>query len=113
MTDLHTRRFTRVRVRCLVEMSVKDGGRTGRWDGHITELSEGGGFIEVGGDLVVGTEVMLRFGFPLIDDVICAGVVRHHEAGVGIGVEFLRLSETDREHIGGLAQGGGKGNEHA
>ncbi len=100
MTDLHKRRFTRVRVKWPVEMGVKHGS-THR-DGQIAEVSEGGGFVEVGGDYPVGTQVMLRFGFPVIDDVICSGVVRNHTPGVGIGVEFLSLSDTDRKHLGGL-----------
>ncbi len=107
MTDLHNRRFTRVRVKWPVEMGDRQSSH--RWDGQITEVSEGGGFVEVSGDHGVGTHVTLRFGFPLIDDVICIGVVRNHKPGVGVGVEFLRLSDTDRENISGLVQRGGKG----
>ena len=107
MTDLHKRRFTRVRGKWPVEMGVRHSNH--RWEGQITQVSEGGGFVEVGGDHALGTHVMLRFGFPLIVDVICIGVVRNQKPGVGVGVEFLTLSDTDREHIGGLVQHGGKG----
>ena len=106
MTDC-TRRFTRVRVRCFVEMRAWHNSHPACRDGHITVLNERGGFVEIGGDHAVNTHVMLRFGFP-ISDVLCIGVVRHHEPAGGIGVEFLRLSDTDREHVGQLIQGGGK-----
>ena len=105
MTDLHKRRFSRVRVNWPVEIGVKHGST--RWDGYITDVSEGGGFVEIGGDYTVGTQVMLRFGFPVIDDVICVGVVRNHEPGVGVGVEFLSLFDTDREHLAGLVRARG------
>ncbi len=106
MTDLHKRRFTRVRlnVKWPVEMGVRHSSDSVCWNGRITDLSERGGFVEIGGDHAVGTQVMLRFGFPLIDEVLCTGVVRHLKPGVGIGVEFLRLSDADREHIGGLVE---------
>ena len=106
MTEPQRRCFPRVHVKCPVEMGVRHSSHPVRWDGPITEVSEGGVFVEIGGDHSVGTDVMLRFGFPLIDEVLCTGVVRHHKPGVGIGVEFLRLSDTDRGHIGGLRDGG-------
>ena len=104
MTDLHTRRFTRIRVRCFVEMRVCHGSHPACRDGHITVLNERGGFVEIGGDHAVNTHVMLRFGFPF-SGVLCIGVVRHHEPG-GIGVEFLKLSDMDREHVGQLTRQG-------
>ncbi len=107
MTDLHTRRFTRVRVRYFVEMRVWHSSPPACRDGYITVLNERGGFVEIGGDHAVNTHVMLRFGFP-ISGVLCIGVVRHHEPAGGIGVEFLRLSNMDRERVGQLIQGGGK-----
>ena len=108
MTDLHRRRFTRVQVnvKCPVEMGVRHSSDPVCWNGHITDVSERGGFVEIGGDHAVGTQVMLRFGFPLIDEILCTGVVRHHKPGAGVGVEFLRLSDADREHIGGLVEAG-------
>ncbi len=93
MTDC-TRRFTRVRVRYFVEMRVWPSSHPACRDGHITVLNERGGFVEIGGDHAVNTRVMLRFGFP-ISDVLCIGVVRHHEPAGGIGVEFLRLSDPE------------------
>ena len=108
MTDLQKRRFSRVRlnVKCPVEMGVRHSSHP-VWDGHITDVSERGGFVEIGGDHAAGTQMMLRFGFPLIDEVFCNRVVRNHKPGVGIGVEFLGLSDTDREHIGGLVKARG------
>ncbi len=106
MTDLHKRCFTRVRlnVKCPVEMGIRQSSHPVSWDGHIKVVSERGGFVQIGGDHAVGTQVMLRFGFPLIDEVLCTGVVRYHKLGVGIGVEFLGLSDADRGHIGGLVE---------
>ncbi len=109
MTDLHARRFTRLRVRCLFEIRGRQGSYGVCRDGHITVVSERGGFVEIGGDYAVGTHVMLQFGSPLIDEVICVGVVRHLEPHMGIDVGFFRLSDTDRKHLGGLVRGRGKG----
>ncbi len=106
MIDLHKRRFTRAQlnVKCPVEMGVRHSSHPACWDGYIKVISERGGFVEVGGDHALGTQVMLRFGFPVIDEVLCTGVVRYHKLGVGIGVEFLGLSDADRGHIGGLVE---------
>ena len=100
------RRFPRVPVRCPVEMGIRHSSHPWCWDGQIMEVSEGGGFVQINGDQAVGTHVMLRFRVPLLDEVICTGVVRYHRLGVGIGVEFLRLSDADRGHIGELVQAG-------
>ncbi len=108
MTDPHRRHSTRVHlnVKCPVEMGVRHSTDPVLWNGHITDVSQRGGFVEIGGDHAVGTQVLLRFGFPVIDEVLCMGVVRHHRPGQGIGVEFLSLSDADRGRIGGLMRTG-------
>ena len=79
--------------------------------GHITIVGERGGFVDIGTDPVVGTQVMLQFGFPLVDEVVCVGVVRRHEPAVGVEVEFVGLSDADHKRIGVLVSSGGKGDE--
>ena len=87
----------------------KKPGPPGPSEALIRAIVERGGFVEIGGNYAMGTPVMLRFGFPLIDEVLCTGVVRHHKPGVGVGVEFLNLVETDREHLAGLVRGKARG----
>ena len=101
-----TRRGTRVKVRLLVEMHVEGEKRAVCHDGQVAVLSDRGTFIDAHGDYPLDSMVMLRFGFPLIDDIICAGVVRDCLPD-GIGVEFLNLSDGERAQLGELVLQGG------
>ena len=107
MEERNTRSVPRFTVRILAEMQIKDTERTVCHPGHIATLSERGAFIEAPGDHSLGSQVMLRFGFPLIDDIICMSVVRDTLAA-GIGVEFLRLSASERARLAGLASRNGQ-----
>ena len=106
MTTPSTRRCTRVKVRLLVEMHVEGEKRAVCHDGRVAVLSDRGAFIDAQGGYPTDSMVMLRFGFPLIDDIICAGVVRDCLPD-GIGVEFLNLSDGERAQLRELVQRGG------
>ncbi len=98
MTVPSKRRCTRVKVRLLAEMQVHGEKRAVCHDGQVAELSDRGAFINAHGGCPPDSRVILRFGFPLIDDIICVGVVRDCLPD-GIGVEFLNLSDGERAQL--------------
>ncbi len=98
MTVPSTRRCPRVKVRLLAEMHVEGEKRAVCHDGQVAELSDRGAFINAHGGCPPDSMVILRFGFPLIDDIICVGVVRDCLPD-GIGVEFLNLSDGERAQL--------------
>lgn len=98
----------RVLVRVLVDFESPD---TYLYD-YSNNLSEGGIFIETEKPLSVGSPLTLRFTLPGVDRVFEAkgGVVwvndtsegkqkRVPEMGVGMGIQFNEIDDTDRKFI--------------
>ncbi len=106
MTVPSTRRCTRVQVRLLAEMQVQGEKRAVCHDGQVTELSDRGAFIDVQGGYPPDSTVMLQLGSPLVDDIICVGVVRDSLPD-GISVEFLNLSDGERAQLREVVLRGG------
>ncbi len=93
------RRFRRTHANCVVEISLlKDDWRQ-RCDGRLTELSLGGGLLELDVTYSVGTRLTLRFWLSDHSDVLCTGIVRSLRDGQGNaqghGLEFVDLSSHD------------------
>ena len=106
MTVPSTRRCTRVKVRLLAEMQVQGEKRAVCHDGQVTELSDRGAFIDAQGGYPPDSMVMLQLGSPLVDDIICVGVVRDCLPD-GISVEFLNLSDGERAQFREVVLRGG------
>ena len=98
MTVPSTRRCTRVKVRVLAEMQIEGEKRAVCHDGQVADLNDRGAFIDIQGGYPPDSMVMLQFGFPLIADIICVGVVRDCLPD-GISVEFLNLSDGERAQL--------------
>jgi hypothetical protein len=73
-----------------------EGNRTRR---RLTDLGPNGVYIDTTGPLPMGSEIDLRFTLPDDHVVSATGVVRYHQPGVGMGIEFVEISEDDRDRI--------------
>ena len=93
------RRFRRVQTNCVVEISLSQDHRRQSHDGRLTELSLGGGLLELDVTYSVGTRLTLRFWLSDHWYVLCTGIVRSLRDGQGnvpgLGLEFVDLSSHD------------------
>ncbi len=99
MREDERRRFQRMQANCVVEISLRQDHRQQRCDGRLTELSLGGGLLELDATYSVGSRLTLRFWLSDHSDVLCTGIVRSLRDGQGnvpgLGLEFVDLSSHD------------------
>lgn len=66
---------------------------------RITNLSEGGCFLDTVGEVRQGEIVAFRVLMPDEDWLYLEGEVRHHISGIGFGVQFLELNEDQETKV--------------
>jgi len=67
---------------------------------RLEDLGEGGAFVDTSNPIPEGQEIQFRLHLPQEEKaVIGKAVVRWLQPTVGMGIEFLGLSEADRERI--------------
>ena len=98
------------RVSLHTEIWLGQDGIFTKTRGTLRELSEGGAFIETAEGFPVGSILSLRFMLPGVRDLIsCAVSVRNvRNAGTGLGVQFLDISQDDRRLVGAFVSDGGQ-----
>ncbi len=92
MKEHNRRRFPRTQANCLVEISRLQDHRRPRCQGRLTELSPGGGLLELDDACPVGSHLTLRIWLPDLRVVACTGIVRSRREGRCVGIEFVDLS---------------------
>ena len=99
MREDEQRRFPRMRANCPVEVSLLEDHRRPRCEGRLTELSLGGGLLELDETYPVGSRLTLRFWLSDYSDVLCTVIVRClrdcQDDWQGLGLEFVGLSPHD------------------
>lgn len=71
---------------------------------RILDLNQRGAFIESFVPLTAGSRVNLNFNLPNGYPVSVEGLVDYHQFKVGFGVEFVGLSNRDRDQIASFAR---------
>ncbi|MFN2530537.1 MAG: PilZ domain-containing protein [Pyrinomonadaceae bacterium] len=66
---------------------------------QITDLSEGGCYLDTVGEVMSGEIVCFRVSLPDDDWLYLEGEVRHHRDGFGFGVQFVDLNEEQQEKL--------------
>lgn len=78
------------------------------WDrehpARITNLSEGGCYLDTVGEVMRGEIVGFRVLLPDGDFLYLEGEVRHFTAGSGFGVQFVDLNEEQQANLKRLLQ---------
>ena len=69
-------------------------GTSGNYTARITDLSDGGCYMDSLGDVSLGEPVNLKLKLPGGEWLELSGEVAHHTPPVGFGVRFLDLSEN-------------------
>ena len=70
-----------------------------RHTARVTDLSEGGCYLDSVGEVMTGEIVAFRIMFPDGDWLYLEGEVRHHRQGVGFGVQFVDLNDEQLEKL--------------
>ncbi len=71
---------------------------------RITNLSEGGCFLDTVGEVRQGEIVGFRVCMPDEDWLYLEGEVRHYIRGIGFGVQFTELNEDQQAKVHELIQ---------
>lgn len=66
---------------------------------RISNLSEGGCFLDTVGEVSQGEIVGFRVLMPDEDWLYLEGEVRHHVRGIGFGVQFVDLNDDQQEKV--------------
>jgi PilZ domain len=76
------------------------------WDGvkekhsaRVTDLSEGGCYLDTVGEVMTGEIVAFRVLLPDDDWLYLEGEVKHHRHGYGFGVQFVELNDEQTEKL--------------
>ena len=78
--------------------AVWDGGEE-RHSARVTDLSEGGCYLDTVGEVMVGEIVAFRVLLPDDDWLYLEGEVRHFSHGRGFGVQFVELNEEQTMNL--------------
>src|SRR5882724_7557579 len=101
----------REKPRIRVSLNAMWDSSTEAHSARVTDLSEGGCFLDSVGEVRAGEIVGFRVLLPNDDWLYLEGEVRHYSAGSGFGVQFVELNEEQAEKLHALiksaSQGGG------
>lgn len=70
-----------------------------RTSARVTDLSEGGCYLDTVGAVMAGELVAFRVLLPDGDWLYLEGEVRHHRHGLGFGVRFVDLNDEQHEKL--------------
>ncbi len=73
--------------------------KEGTHSARITDLSEGGCYLDTVGEVMSGEIVAFRVLLPDDDWLYLEGEVRHHRHGVGFGVQFVDVNDDQMEKL--------------
>ena len=79
-------------------------GKSGNYTARITDLSDGGCYMDSLGDVTMGERLHLKLQLPNGEWLGLNGEVAHHTPPVGFGVRFLDLSDEQLEKLRGFIE---------
>jgi hypothetical protein len=89
----------RTKQRLSVRLDAMWDSSTQAHSARVTNLSEGGCYLDSVGEVRRGEIVGFRVLLPDDDWLYLEGEVRHHTAGEGFGVQFVELNEEQTEKL--------------
>ena len=96
-TDMDERR-SEERIEVSLE-TVWDGTGSKRLSARITDLSEGGCFVDTTGEAQIGERLTVRIELPDGGCLELTGEVAHEWRPIGFGLRFIDLSDEQREQL--------------
>ena len=101
----------RAKPRLRVSLDAMWDSSTEAHSARVTDLSEGGCFLDSVGEVRLGEIVGFRILLPDGDWLYLEGEVRHYSAGQGFGVQFVELNEEQTEKLLSLIEAAKQGSE--
>jgi hypothetical protein len=89
----------RAKPRLSVSLDAVWDGTAGKHPARVTDLSEGGCYLDTVGEVMTGETVGFRVLLPDDDWLYLEGEVKHHRHGFGFGVQFVELIEEQQEKL--------------
>lgn len=89
----------RSKPRLSVHLDAVWHGGEERHSARVTDLSEGGCYLDTVGEVMVGEIVAFRVLLPDDEWLYLEGEVRHHSHGRGFGVQFVELNEEQTKNL--------------
>ena len=89
----------RSKPRLVVSIDAVWDGPVEKHSARVTDLSEGGCYLDTVGEVMTGEIVAFRILLPDDDWLYLEGEVRHHRHGFGFGVQFVDLNEEQTEKL--------------
>ena|SRR5258705_12941544 len=89
----------RAKPRLSVSLDAVWDGDAGRHSARVTDLSEGGCYLDTVGEVMTGEIVAFRVLLPDDDWLYLEGEIRHHRHGFGFGVQFVDLNEEQQDKL--------------
>ena len=92
----------RSKPRLNVSLDAVWDGEAGKNSARVTDLSEGGCYLDTVGEVMSGEIVAFRILLPEDNWLYLEGEVRHHRQGFGFGVQFVDLNDEQTENLSSL-----------
>src|SRR5678810_75278 len=89
----------RSKPRLSVHLDAVWHGGEERHSARVTDLSEGGCYLDAVGEVMTGEIVAFRVLLPDDDWLYLEGEVKHHRHGFGFGVQFVDLNEEQTDKL--------------
>lgn len=74
-------------------------GKSGNYNARVTDLSEGGCYVDSLGGAHVGEILDFKLQMPNGDWLELTGEVAHHTPSLGFGMRFIDLTEAQRKML--------------
>lgn len=89
----------RSRKRWDVSLDAVWDGKSGNYTARITDLSDGGCYMDSLSEVTIGELLTLKLNLPSGEWLELTGEVAHHTPPVGFGVRFVNLSAEKLEAL--------------
>jgi hypothetical protein len=77
-------------------------GKSGNYSARVTDLSEGGCYVDSLGEAQTGEVIAFKLQLPEGEWLELSGVVAHQSPPLGFGLRFVTLSDEQREKLHSL-----------
>ena len=77
-------------------------GKSGDYVARVTDLSEGGCYVDSMGEAQVGEVISFKLQLPSGEWLELSGEVAHQSPPLGFGLRFVELSDEQREKLRSL-----------
>ncbi len=82
-----------------VSLDALWGGQSGKHTARVSDLSEGGCYLDSMGDAIPGEILTLKLQLPNSDWLELTGEVAHHTPPLGFGIRFVDLTDEQLETL--------------